>query len=322
MPESFTITDFNSVKAYTDRLLDRPLTDATSLRRWLTDRSELEAVLAEDFGWRYIHMTCETENQEYLKRYQEFIETIQPHLAVVADQLNRKVLDCRYLTELEHEEGYDIMIRSMRKEVEIYREENVPLFTELNTLAQQYARISGAMTVEIDGQEMTLQQASVILQETDRNRREKAWRTITERRLKDSAELDDLFTRMVRLRHQVAVNAGFSNFRDYMFKSLGRFDYTPQDCVEFHESVSSEVVPLLAKLAAVRKDRLGVEALRPWDKAVDEEGRAPLKAFDGGKDLLERSIRVFSRLDPYLGQCLDVMREMGHLDLESRKGKA
>ncbi|MFM7194183.1 MAG: M3 family oligoendopeptidase [Bacteroidota bacterium] len=322
LPESFTITDFNSVKAYTDRLLDRPLTDAISLRRWLTDRSELEAVLAEDFGWRYIHMTCETENQEYLKRYQEFIETIQPHLAVVADQLNRKVLDCPYLTELEHEEGYDIMIRSMRKEVEIYREENVPLFTELNTLAQQYARISGAMTVEIDGQEMTLQQASVILQETDRNRREKAWRTITERRLKDSAELDDLFTRMVRLRHQVAVNAGFSNFRDYMFKSLGRFDYTPQDCVEFHESVSSEVVPLLAKLAAVRKDRLGVEALRPWDKAVDEEGRAPLKAFDGGKDLLERSIRVFSRLDPYLGQCLDVMREMGHLDLESRKGKA
>lgn len=316
------MTDFNSVKVYTDKLLDRPLSDPSALRQWLADRSELESVLAEDFGWRYIHMTCETENESFLKRYQEFIETIQPHLAVVSDQLNRKVLECPHLSALEQEKGFDIMIRSMRKEVEIFREENVPLFTELNTLAQQYARISGAMSVVIDGQELTLQQASVILQETDRDRREMAWRTITERRLKDSAELDDLFTRMVRLRHQVAVNAGFSNFRDYMFKSLGRFDYTPQDCVEFHESVASEVVPLLARLAAVRRERLGVDALRPWDKAVDEEGRAPLKAFNGGKDLLDRSIRVFGRLDPYLGQCLEVMREMGHLDLESRKGKA
>jgi len=322
VPEDFTVTDFEAIRVFTDRLLQRPLPDAASLRQWLVDRSELESVLAEDFGWRYIRMTCETENAAHQQRYQQFIEEIQPHLALVSDQLNRKVLDCPSLSQLEDEEGYHIMIRSMRKEVEIFREENVPLFTEVNTLAQQYAQISGAMTVEIDGTEMTLQQASVILQETDRSRRELAWRKITERRLKDSAELDSLFTNMVRLRHRIAVNAGFANFRDYMFRSLGRFDYTPKDCVEFHKSVAAEVVPLLGRLSADRKERLGVTELRPWDKAVDEDGRPPLKAFDGGTDLLERSIRVFQRLDPYLGRCLEVMREMGHLDLESRKGKA
>ena len=322
VPEDFAVTDFDAIRVFTDRLLERPIPDAESLRQWLVDRSELEAVLAEDFGWRYIRMTCETENASHQQRYQEFIEHIQPHLALVSDQLNRKVLECPSLNILEAEEGYDIMIRSMRKEVEIFREENVPLFTEVNTLAQQYAQISGAMTVEIDGKELTLQQASVILQETDRSRREMAWRMITARRLQDSAELDELFTKMVRLRHRIAVNAGFENFRDYMFRSLGRFDYTPNDCVEFHESVETEVVPLLDRLSAARKERLGVTELRPWDKAVDEDGRPPLKAFDGGKDLLERSIRVFHRLDPFLGHCLEVMREMGHLDLESRKGKA
>jgi oligoendopeptidase F len=178
------------------------------------------------------------------------------------------------------------------------------------------------MTVEWKGQELTLQQASVMLQETDRALREEVYHKITDRRLKDKELMDELYTKLIRIRHQVAVNAGFGNFRDYMFKSYGRFDYTPQDCFDFHHSISSEVVPLLEELAEERKARLGVDQLRPWDKSVDVEGRAPLKAFDGGKDLTEKSITCFSNLDPYLGDCLRVMREMGHLDLESRKGKA
>ena len=310
LPEDFSVTGFDVISIHADRLLNSPLPDAGALRQWLLDRSELESVLSEDLGWRYIRMTCQTDNASYMREYQDFIENIQPQLSLVSDQLNRKALECPALAELEKEEGFDIMIRSMRKDVEIFREENVPLFTEISTLAQEYARISGAMTVEIDGQELTLQQAAVILQETDRSRREMAWRKITERRLKDSGVLDDLFTKMVGLRHRIAINAGFSNFRDYMFRALGRFDYTPADCFDFHSSVASEVVPLLNRLAADRKSLLGLETLRPWDKAVDAEGRPPLKAFDGGKDLLERSIRTFSRLDSYLGNCLSVMKEL------------
>jgi len=322
LSEEFTVTGFDAIRVHTDRLLERAIPDAHALREWLLDRSELESVLSEDLGWRYIRMTCQTDNASYQQDYQDFVENIQPHLSLVSDKLNRKALDCPALRDLEAEEGYDLMIRSMRKEVEIFREENVPLFTEISTLAQEYARISGAMTVEIDGKELTLQQAAVILQETDRNRREMAWRKVAERRLQDSAALDELFTKMVKLRHRIAVNAGFANFRDYMFKALGRFDYTPQDCFDFHASVASEVVPLLNRLAQERRGQLGVEMLRPWDKAVDAAGRQPLKAFDGGKDLLERSINTFHRLDSYLGNCLTIMKEMGHLDLESRKGKA
>jgi oligoendopeptidase F len=178
------------------------------------------------------------------------------------------------------------------------------------------------MTVTIDGKELTLQQASVILMSTDRQKREDVYRKIVERRLRDKQVLDDLYSKLISLRDRVASNAGFSNFRDYMFKSYGRFDYTPADCFAFHESISSEVVPILNELAADRKKKLGVKELRPWDKAVDPEGREALKAFADGKDLTEKSITTFTALDPFLGQCLTVMREMGHLDLESRKGKA
>ncbi|HBK87445.1 MAG: M3 family oligoendopeptidase [Cyclobacteriaceae bacterium] len=322
LKESFQVNNWSDLKPYFDALLERPLTSAEELKAWLRDRSELESAISEDLGWRYIKMTCYTEDKVLGDRYTDFIQHIQPEIAPVSDALNKKAAACPFLANLAKEEGYDIMTRNLKKDIELFREENIPLFTEINTESQKYAQLSGAMTVEWKGQELTLQQASVMLQETDRALREEVYHKITDRRLKDKELMDELYTKLIRIRHQVAVNAGFGNFRDYMFKSYGRFDYTPQDCFDFHHSISSEVVPLLEELAEERKARLGVDQLRPWDKSVDVEGRAPLKAFDGGKDLTEKSITCFSNLDPYLGDCLRVMREMGHLDLESRKGKA
>jgi len=236
--------------------------------------------------------------------------------------LNKKAMASPFLSDLAKEPGYDMMVRNLKKDIELFREENVPLYTEISTETQKYAQISGAMTVELNGQELTLQQAAVVLQDTDRAKREDVYRKINARRLQDKVVLDDLYTKLINLRHKVSTNAGFSNFRDYMFKSYGRFDYTPADCFQFHEAIQSEVVPILNELTKERKEKLKVAQLRPWDKAVDAEGRDALKAFVDGKDLTEKSIECFKKLDPYLGQCLSIMKEMGHLDLESRKGKA
>jgi oligoendopeptidase F len=322
LPEDFKITNWSSLEPYFDDLIKRPIRSLAEFKTWLAHRSELESVLSEDMGWRYIRMTCFTENKEYSDAYQDFVQNIQPQMAPLSDQLNKKALESPFLAEVQSLEGYDMMVRNLKKEVEIFREENVPLFTEITTETQKYAQISGAMMVEVDGKEMTLQQASVILMSTDRTKREDVYRKISARRLQDKETLDDLFSKLIQLRHQVAVNAQFSNFRDYMFKAYGRFDYTPKDCFLFHDAIESEVVPLLNQLSIERREQLKVSSLRPWDKAVDPAGRPALKAFSDGKDLAEKSIECFRRLDPFLGQCLSIMKEMGHLDLESRKGKA
>lgn len=322
LKESFEVTSWETLKPYFDTLLNRSIASLTELRDWFRDRSELESAIGEDLGWRYIKMTCYTDNKEYGDRYQDFIQNIQPQIAPFSDQLNKKAASSPFLGLLSGEKGYNILVRNLKKDIEIFREVNIPLFTEINTETQKYAQLSGAMTIEWKEQELTLQQASVLLLDTDRNIREEAYHKITQRRLKDKEVLDELYTKLIQLRHKVAVNAGFSNFRDYMFKSYGRFDYTPKDCFDFHDSISSEVVPVLEELAEKRKDQLNIEQLRPWDKAVDAEGRTALKAFDGGKDLTEKSITCFTKLDPFLGECLKIMNAMGHLDLESRKGKA
>lgn len=322
LAEDFKITSWDELKPHFDNLVERKLDSVDDLKKWFYDRSELESVIGEDLAWRYIQMTCYTENEELRKKYQFFVENIQPQMAQVSDTLNKKAADSPFLEPLSKLQGYDIMIRSLKKEIEIFRDANVPLYTEISTEAQKYAQVNGAMTVEVDGKELTLQQAAVFLMSTDRSRREEVYHKVNERRLKDKEVLNDLFSKLVQLRHQVSINAGFQNFRDYMFKSLGRFDYTPQDCFNFHDAIRNEVVPILNQFSKERKTALRVDQLRPWDKAVDPEGREALKPFINGKELTEKTIEVFRRLDPFLGQCVSIMKEMGHLDLESRKGKA
>ncbi len=322
LPEEFKITDWLSLKPWFDELLNRPINNVQELRTWFRHRSELEAVVSEDLAWRYINMTRFTDHEDHARSYRFFVEKIQPEIAPVNDKLNRKAIENPFIRELECERGYDILIRNMRKDIELFREENIPLFTEISLEQQKYNQISGAMTIIFRGQELTLQQASVLLLEPDRALREEVYRLITSRRLQDKEQLDALFTKLVRLRHQVAVNAGFENFRDYMFKALGRFDYTPADCFAFHDAVQQHVIPLLNRLMEERRQQMKLVKLRPWDKAVDVQGRPPLKAFKDSAELTEKGIRVFSRIDSFLGGCLNTMHAMGHLDLESRKGKA
>jgi oligoendopeptidase F len=321
LPEDFSVITWDDIKPYFEELKSREINSADELRRWFQDRSELESVFSEDMGWRYIRMTINTTDEDAREAFNYFVSQIQPNIAPESNALNQKAVESPYLEELKAE-GYPIMVRSMKIDMEIFREANIPLDTQIQTLSQEFGSISGAMTVEIEGKELTLQQAADFLQSTDRARREEAYRKINERRLEDNVKLDELFDKLLNLRHRVAVNADFGNYRDFMFKAMGRFDYTPQDCEDFHDSVQAEVVPLLNQLAQERKEKLGLQQLRPWDKAVDVEGRGQLRPFRDSKELTEKTIRVFNKLDPFLGKCLQIMREMGHLDLDSRKGKA
>ncbi|MBO0939763.1 M3 family oligoendopeptidase [Fibrella sp. HMF5335] len=332
LPETYTLTTWDEVRPFYDDLLNRPINSADDLRRWFANRSELESYLSENFAWRYIRMTCDTADAKLTEQLNFFIEHIQPQMSELGDELDKKALQSPFLAELTAPE-YAVMVRGMRQANAIFRPENIPLQTELQTEERQYAATVGAMTVMIDTdgmrEEVTLQKASDRLQSTNRAVREEAWFLIQNRRFADHETLDALFTRLVTLRHQVALNAGFANYRDYAFAALGRFDYTPADCFTFHAAVAETVVPLMNRQMADRQRKLvqndpSIATLRPWDHKVDPDGQPPLVPFKTGKELIEKTIHCFDRLDTSgeLGGYLRVMRRMGHLDLESRKGKA
>lgn len=319
--EEFSLTTWEQLQPFYENLKNRSIHSVGELRQWFLDKSELESYLSENFAWRYIRMTCDTASEQYQQEFNDFVENFQPYLSAYGNELDKKAVESLFLSELE-DTGFDITLRSMKKAIEIFREENIPLQTQIQTEQAKYGAIVGAMTVNMNGEEITLPKASDFLQSPDRDLREQVWLKIQTRRLEDKVALDELINNLCDLRNQTAINAGFANFRDYMFAALGRFDYTPQDCFNFHESVAEAVVPMLNDMANERKQALQLDRLRPWDLKVDPDNRPPLKPFSTGEELLEKTITCFTRLDPQLGDYLSVMKTMGHLDLESRKGKS
>ncbi|MCS6823567.1 MAG: M3 family oligoendopeptidase [Cytophagaceae bacterium] len=321
LPNDFKADKWEAIKPYYEELKNRKITSKEELRKWFLDRSELESALQEELAWRYIRMTCDTQEKQYTESFNDFVANIQPNIAPYSNALDEKALRSVFLKEL-REPGYPIAIRNIEKEFKIFREKNVPILSQIEQEAHKYGAISGAMTVEILGKELTIQQASDYLQSYDRSLREKAYIKISERQYKDKDKLDDLYSKLIHLRNKVALNADFKNYRDYMFTALGRFDYTPQDCFDFHEAVRKKVLPLINELASERKNTLKLDELKPWDLQVNYHGKQPLKPFNNADELLQKTITCFRSIDPYLAECLSVMKQKGHLDLESRKGKA
>lgn len=321
VPKDFTITDWQSLEPYFKTLLDRNIESKTDLEKWLLDQSELEAMVNEDMCWRQIKMTCDTENKALEDAFTFFCMEIQPKIQPYADALNKKLLNHPLVKELDPDK-YFTYLRSMRKSIELFREENIPLQAELSVMQQQYGVISGKMTVTVNNTEYTLQQAAKFLESPDRKLREEVYRKINERRLLDKEALDILYDNLIEKRNQEAINAGFSNYRDYRFKELGRFDYSKEDCFQFHEAVKQQVLPLVNIIYRNKKEKLGLDTLRPWDIDAEPEGIKPLMPFKTGEELIEKSIACFSNMRPFFGECLKKMRELKHLDLESRKGKS
>ncbi|WP_339044075.1 M3 family oligoendopeptidase [Cardinium endosymbiont of Tipula unca] len=321
-PLDFSITDWASVQPFYENLLARDISSQESLRKFLVDWSELEGVLEEDGGWRYINASRNTTDVDAKERYEYFITAIEPHLAPATDQLNKKALAAKDVALLRQETRYDLFFRKIEDDLRCYREENIPIHTTIQLNARKYGVILGAMTVEVEGKELTLQQAVAHLEATDRPFRKEIYDKIQKRRLQNKEELNTLYSTLIQQRHSLAVNAGFDNFRDYSFVSMHRFDYTPQDCFTFHAAIKEEIVPLLNELAQERKEKLGLEVLQPFDHAVDIEGREPLRPFADTEELAYKVFTGLKWINPFFGNSFRTMREMKHLDLVSRKGKA
>ncbi len=217
---------------------------------------------------------------------------------------------------------YFILKRSVKNELSLFREQNIPVMAELETLSQKYGKISAAMTVNYDNKELTLQQAANYLKNTDRNIRKEVYFLINNRRYQDFNELNDLLTELITKRHKIALNAGFDNYRDYMHIARERFDYSVADVVDFDKSIKDNVMPIVEKIVAHRKQMLQLDTLKPWDLDVDVSGKSPLKPFSSTAEFIEKTIDCFSKVRPIYGEFLSLMNQKGFLDLESRKGKA
>ncbi len=318
--ENFEPSTWEAIEPYFKNLLEREIDSLEALHNWLKDWSEFDAVLGEYSRWVYVRTTIDTSDQKAQAELVNLYATIYPKMVVQNNLLDRKFVNNPFIGQLDQDVFYTT-IRKVKKSLELFREENIPLNSEMQVKQTTYDQIAGAQSIHYKGTELTVQQAMVYLKSNDRSQREEVFNLIKKRKLQDVETLDNLFTELIQLRHKVAVNAGFNNYLEYRFEELGRFDYTPADCLQFHASIEEVLMPKVNELFEARRKELGLDVLKPWDKDVDTSGKEPLKPYNNTTELVEKTIECFNRLDPYFGERIEIMKRMNYLDLDSRLNK-
>jgi oligoendopeptidase F len=315
-PEIFMDWDWRQMKPLFDDLKARPLSTDT-LDGWVMDWSDINRIVSEMYARLYVATTVDTNSSEIKNRYTAFLdEILTPSLAA------NQGLKQKLLTSGLEPKNFEIPLRNMRAEAEIFRENNLPLLAQEKKLSNEYDAIIGAQTVQWEGKELTPLQLQPVYLSPDRDRREKAWRLSMERKLADRNSLNALWVNLLDLRGKIAENAGLDNYRTYKWKELLRFDYTPGDCETFHRAIEAVAVPASLRIYAKRQERLGLSSLRPWDLNVDPLGRSALQPYQTVGELEAKVSAIYHRVDPELGEYFDIMRQKCLLDLENRKGKA
>ena len=299
-----------------EHLLNQKIT-SNNIEAWMKYWSNFSELIGEVGTDVYVSTTVDTTDKQAKKRFNTFLEDISENASNKNQKLKKKLLESGLTPE-----NFDIPLRAIKSEVELFCKENLPLQTKDSKLSKDYDAIIGSQTVEWEGEEITITQLSPVLLETDRKRREKAWRLAAERRLKDREKINEIWQKILEIRIKIAENANFDNYRSWRWEYLKRFDYTPKDCLNFHSAIEKVIMPHVNKLIKKRKELLGLDVLKPWDLSVDPLNREPLTPFENATELEEKCHRIFGAVDEELGNHFNVMREHKLLDLANRKGKA
>jgi len=258
-----------------------------------------------------------TADKEAEQRFNRFLEDIFPKSEEAEQKLKTRLLESGLKPA-----GFERPLRRMQADAAIFREANLPLHVEVEKLCTEYSKIIGGQTIEWEGKEVTVTQLRPVLLQTDRAKREKAWRLTAERQLRDRAALNELWRKLLKLRLAMAANAGYPDYRAFRWQEMHRFDYTPENCRQFQQAIEQAVVPAATRISARRAKQMGLEALKPWDLDVDPLGREPLAPFKGVDEFKAGVASILNRVDPQVGGYFQTMMKEGTLDLENRKNKA
>ncbi|MCS7188399.1 MAG: M3 family oligoendopeptidase [Bacteroidia bacterium] len=322
LPLQLHLTSWEVLAPFVEELRSTTCRSFSDFYQWLRRVNELEVAVSEEAAWSFIRFTQNTQDENSRKAYEKYIEEIQPKLQEARYHLYRKYWESPWRALLPQEEFFNFN-RIVQNYLDLYRPENIPLEVRAELLAKEYNELIGQLTVEIEGKTFTLPQASLFLESPDRDRREEAWHKIYNARAAYAERLEEIMSQLIVTRTQMARNAGFENYYDFRFRQLGRFDWSVELCHNFHRLVERLVRRLYKSLMHHRKQMLGLEVLYPWDLAVDAcDPHRPLRPFQTEEELITKSIEVFHRIHPRIAEVVSYMKEMGHLDLFSRPGKA
>ena len=323
IPGNLEINGWNDIQPYFEKLKVSAVNNRSDLEKLILYYSDVISVFHEKYAWSYINMSCNTKNDDYVKCYENFASVIEPQFRKSSNEIDKKISGSKFFNQLESKR-YEQLTKGLKRDLELFREKNVSLNAEISKLSSKFDQTAGGLTATIDGEELPMPMAATRLLSSDREERKTTWLAIQESRYAKKEEFDGLYNEMIALRHRVARNAGYENYRDFQHDNLHRFDYSIDDALAFHEAVEKHIKPLANEISLQHCNKLNLDHddYRPWDISGEPIGQEPLKPFNNGQELTDIAIDIFSSLKPEFGLNLKAMETHRLFDLDSRKGKA
>jgi len=314
------VTSWEELEKVFIDLLATMINSKSELISFMEKVSEVDAIVDEEMAWRYINMTRFADDASFEESFNDFFANIVSKIKPYTFKIQKKFYDNKYRSELTEPE-YLHLNQIISNEIELFREENIPIDIKLQELANKYGSIYSKLQVNFQGEEKTLSQLAVYLKDQDRAVREEVWKLRMEKMAEVRQQLNDIYDEQIKLSVEKAKNADFDNFRDYMHKAKGRFSYTPEDLYKFHDAVEKKVIPFLKEQTKIRQEKLGLDSIKPWDTSVDLDGKI-LKPFTDTTEFIDKGIKILTNVKEQYGINLNMMKNSELLDLENRKGKA
>ncbi len=308
------------IKPLVDEILSRKIDSLEDMKKIIKDYSLLMAFISEKIALAYIDMTCNTNKEEKVNFFQNLYGNIVPYVEEKKTEIYKKLKESKYWDDLG--EYYNRYKQIIEAELKTFNKDNLKLMVESQQLTGEYGQLTGNLMIDFRGEKKTVQQMGIYLKDKDRETRKEAWIALSDKRLEISDKVSEIYDKLVHIRHNMAKNAGFNDFIDYTFVAKRRFDYTKEDCLNFHMTVKENALPYYERVLEKQKKRLGIDTMKPWDKLGVSEDDKVLKPFSSGKELLDAVINIFDKIDTKLGDNLRDMLKNNLFDLESREGKA
>ncbi len=316
------ITDADKLKSLYEDLLAMDISSKDKVLEFQKQRDLIEKYNVNEMAESYFLMTTDVANEDKKNRQEHYEQVISPICREYDEKLNQKFLESPIAQNLEA--PYDILRRNQKNEMEIFCKENLEVHKQIDKLSMDITEIQGKLTVNWKGKDIALPEIYPFLKSTDRQERKDAFDALNSVELAVSDVIDEKFEKLLALRQQLAKNAGFSNYTDFRFKELQRFDWDESHCFKFHEAVKKHILPIRDKLIEQRKKGLGLEVLRPYDMGVDVLGREPLMIYEKGdtESLIEGAGKIIKGIDSELYDYFNEIKKNKLLDLDSRENKA
>ena len=257
-------------------------------------------------------------NNEHAKAEKDYYDSIGPDMIEISDSFEKAVNQSKHKDELSKKWG-EKFLTDIETSLKTFDPKIKEMLKEETNLRNEYTKLTAGAKITYDGKEYNLAGLGPFHSNEDRNVRKASYEARFNWFSENSEALDDIYDKLVKLRHKIATTLGYDNFIELGYMRMGRSDYGPDEVANFRKQIVDHVVPVVKKLVQKKKNILGLDHLYFYDGINFKEGDPKPK---GSPDHLIKEAQVMYReLSNETGDFFDMMVEEELMDLVNREGK-